>query len=393
MKSSTRGHIPPFLVMESLREANAYSRKTGKEMIHLSLGQPGNGVPQAVVDAAAEIMQQSALGYTEAAGILELRERIAQHYREVYGQNVPVERIFVTVGSSSAYFLTLLAAFDVGDRVALMQPCYPAYRNKLGAMGLEVEFLRGTMENNFQPNVAMLKALDKPIDGLILCSPSNPTGTILPPQEMEAIIQWCEAHEVRVISDEIYHGMVYGDAETETALRYSKEAVVINSFSKYFLMAGWRLGWVIAPPSLARSYESLLQSFFVSPPSLAQHAALKVFECKEELDRVVQTYAKNRATMLQALPEAGFTSLCPADGAFYIYANVSNLTDNSVDFCREMMQEANVVAVPGSDFDMERGHEYVRFSYCATEEDVAEAMRRLKAWLGSNQSRRSHASA
>lgn len=384
MKISKRGSVSPFLVMEALSRANAYIAEHNAEVVHLSLGQPGKGVPARVAEKLRDLVMNDKLGYTEGSGMLELRKRIAQHYHETYGVDVPWERIFITVGSSSAFFLSLIAAFDAGDRVALVQPCYPAYRNMLIAHDLEPVLLRGTFENNFQPTVAMLEALDTPIDGLIIASPSNPTGTVLPEKEMRAIVKYCEANNIRIISDEIYHGMSY-NAKTATALAMSDSAIVVNSFSKYFLMAGWRLGWVVAPADLVRSYESLVQHFFVSPPALAQHAALEVFNCKDELDSTVAEYAQNRAIMLEALPKIGFSHICPAEGAFYIYANVSDLTDNSADFCEEMLRGAGVVGVSGHDFDTEQGDAYVRLSYSGTRADIENAMARLKGWLDTRQ--------
>lgn len=382
MKVSKRGSISPFLIMEALTEANEYIAEHGGEAIHLSLGQPGKGVPKRVVKAAEKLLHESKLGYTEAAGVLELRKRLAQMYQETYGVTVPWERIFITVGSSSAFFLTLIAAYDAGDRVALIEPCYPAYRNMLEAMGLEPVFLRGTFENNFQPTLEMLEQLDEPIQGLIVASPANPSGTVLPADELEKIIHWCEANDVRMISDEIYHGMTYGGIKAACALEYSESPVIVNSFSKYYLMAGWRLGWVVAPPELARSYESLVQNFFVSPPALPQYAALEVFNCKDELEATIAEYAENREIMLRELPKAGFSQLCPADGAFYIYANVADLTNDSAAFCRKMLEETNVVAVPGHDFDLQEGASYIRMSFAGTKSDIEEATRRLKEWLG-----------
>lgn len=384
-KIARRGDISPFLIMEALREANDHVARHGGDMIHLSLGQPGKGVPPPVADYAAELLRSgNRLGYTEAAGLKELRQRLSQYYAEHYGLDVPYERIFITVGSSSAFFLSLLAAFDVGDRVALVQPCYPAYRNIIEAMSLEPVLLRGTFDNNFQPSVEMLEALDAPIQGLLIASPANPTGTMLPPAKMAEIVRYCERHRIRVISDEIYHNMTYTENKGVSALSLNDHVIVINSFSKYFLMAGWRLGWVVAPPELQRSYESLVQNFFVSPPALAQHAAWKVFDCRDILDATVREYAENRAIMLRELPEAGFTQLCPAEGAFYIYANVSSLTNDSADFCRRMMKEAGVVAVSGHDFDTEQGDSFIRMSFSAAREDITEAMARLKRWLGKN---------
>lgn len=381
MKIASRGAIAPFLIMESLTEANNYIAEQGiEDVIHMSLGQPGKGVPPKVVEAAQDIMNKSTLGYTEAAGVRELRQRLSQHYMECYGLEVPWQHIFITVGSSSAFFLSLLAAFDHGDRVALVEPCYPAYRNVLEAMGLEPVLLPGSFDNNFQPNSELLEALDEPVQGLIISSPSNPTGTVMPRDQMSALIDYADSKNIRIISDEIYHNMTY-NVEVESALAMSDKAIVINSFSKYFLMAGWRLGWVVAPPELLRSYESLVQNFFVSPPSLAQYAALEVFKSKDELDRTVEEYATNRGIVLDALRDIGFTEICPAQGAFYIYVKTDKFAKDSADFCRDMLHNTHVVAVAGHDFDKRAGGQFVRFSYSGTEAQVTEAMRRLKMWL------------
>jgi aspartate/methionine/tyrosine aminotransferase len=369
--------------MEALREANEYIAQTGGDAVHLSLGQPGKGAPAAVIEEAKRWLESGdPLGYTEASGMRALRERIGRMYYERYGVLVPWQQVFITIGSSAAFAMSLLAAFDAGDRVALVEPCYPAYRNMLVAMGLEPVLLRGTFANNFQPDLNDIRALDTPIQGLIVASPSNPTGTLLSAERMEEIAHWCKAQDVRLISDEIYHGMVYDGVKTPSARSLSNESIIINSFSKYYLMPGWRLGWVVSPPDLVRSYESLLQSFFVSPPALPQHAALKVFDCIDELDATVQEYDTNRKIMLEALPKAGFSQLSPAEGAFYIYANIGKLAGDSAVFCRQMLENTQVVAVPGHDFDTVNGGKYVRFSYAGTRASVEEAMRRLVAWLG-----------
>ncbi len=380
MNIAKRGAIPPFLIMEALSQANDFIQTSGADVIHLSLGQPGKGIPQRVVDAAAELMQRSNLGYTEACGLRELRRKLSEHYRDTYGVDVPWERIFITVGSSSAFFLTLLAAFDAGERVALVEPCYPAYRNVIQAMGLEPVLLKGGFDNHFQPSVAMIEALEQPVQGIVVGSPSNPTGTVIPEAQFRELLDYCRERNITVISDEIYHGMVY-EGEAISALSHDQNTIILNSFSKYYLMAGWRLGWVVAPQALQRSYESLLQNFFVSPPSLAQHAALKVFECTDELDATVDEYRINRDVILDTLTQLGVTRICPAEGAFYIYANVSHLTEDSAVLCREMLEQAHISAVSGHDFDTNHGHEWVRFSYSGTTGEVREAMQRLTRWF------------
>lgn len=380
MKISSRGAVPPFLILECFRDAEAMKR-AGADIIHLSLGQPGVEAPPKVLQRVAARMQSAPLGYTEAAGLPELRHRIARHYRETYGVNVGAERIFITIGSSSAFVMGILSAFDAGDQVAITRPCYPAYPNMLRALNLEPVFLTGTEASRFQPTTAMLDALPETPDGLIIASPSNPTGTVLHGDELAVLAQYCDTHGIRLVSDEIYHGISYG-AACETILQHTQNALVVNSFSKYYLMPGWRLGWAVVPPDLVRSFESLAQSFFIAPPTIAQYAALEVMECGTELGEVVAGYAVNRDLLLTELPRLGFTRLAPAEGGFFIYAEVSALTTDSVAFCRDMLHETGVVAVPGVDFDAARGHCYVRFSFSNSETAVREALRRLAGWKG-----------
>lgn len=381
MKNPKRGEVTPFYVMEALREANRYADK-GDDMIHLSLGQPGDTAPLRVRQKASEMMlAPHNYGYTEAMGVWELRQRIARHYKDFYGLDLPPERVVVTVGSSAAVFMTLLSAFEHGDKIAIANPCYPAYPNMMHALGLEPLYMQAGPATNFQPTVAMLEALPQKPDGLVIASPSNPTGTIIDPVEMQNIIAYCDKNKIRLISDEIYHGITYDGRKVQTTAALSDQAVVVNSFSKYFLMPGWRLGWAIMPESLLRSYESLLQNFFLSPPAIPQYAAIEVFDCMDELNAVVKNYAKNRAIMLEALPKMGLDDLATPQGAFYIYANVSKLTNDSMQFCRDIMHHTGVVAVPGHDFDRENGHAFMRFSFAGKEERVREAMERLGNWL------------
>ena len=383
LAASLRGNVAPFEVMEAFREAEALSEQ-GRDILHLSLGQPGRTVPPAVLDAVNAAMRSGPLGYTEAKGLPALRQRIALQYRTRYGVEVPAERVFVTVGSSAATFLTLLAAFDPGAQVALARPCYPAYPNMLRATNLEPVFIDTDESTAFQPRVGHLEAMAERPDGLIVASPSNPAGTVLPPEELHAIADWCVANGTRLISDEIYHGVTYGDAVAQTALAFSDEAFVVNSFSKYYLLPGWRLGWAVVPERFCRSFESLVQSFFISPPAVSQVAALHVFDHLDTLDAAVAQYAINRDLLMATLREVGMRGLRHAEGAFYLYANVSALSNDSRAFCRSMLHEAGVCAVPGLDFDAERGHQYVRFSYAGEQADVEEACRRIRGWLGNS---------
>jgi aspartate/methionine/tyrosine aminotransferase len=379
--SAKRAMIAPFEAMEAFREASELAAQ-GKDIIHLSVGQPGRMVPKAVLDAVDNAMRGDPLGYTEAKGLPALRQRIALQYRTRYGVDIPVERIFVTVGSSAATFLTLLAAFDPGARVALARPCYPAYPNMLRATSLETVFIDTDESTAFQPRVSHLDALTQRPDGLIVASPSNPVGGMLSPEDMQALARWCEHHDTRLISDEIYHGVTYGQVEAQTALAFTDEAFVVNSFSKYYLMPGWRLGWAVVPERFCRSFESLVQSFFISPPTVSQIAALHVFDHLDTLDAAVAQYAVNRDLLMTTLRELGMRGLRHAEGAFYLYANVSALTNDSREFCHRMLHDAGVCAVPGLDFDAERGHHYVRFSYAGEQSAIEEACHRLKTWLG-----------
>jgi aspartate/methionine/tyrosine aminotransferase len=380
LKIARRGAISPFIVMEVMRAA-AERAAAGGEVLHLEVGQPSTGAPAAVIAAAKAALDSDKIGYTDALGIPPLRAAISRWYRDRYGLEVPARRIVVTTGSSGAFLVAFLAAFEPGDRVAMAAPSYPAYRNILSALGVEPVEMPAGPESRFQPTVAMLEALDRPVAGLIVASPSNPAGTMLTPDELRKLADYCGERDIRLISDEIYHGIGYG-TPAATALEASEQAVVVNSFSKYFSMTGWRLGWMVVPDDLARSVECLSQNLYISPPTLSQHAACAVFDCTDELDANVARYARNRDLLLAELPKAGFTRLAPADGAFYIYADVSDLTDDSEAFCRRMLAETGVAATPGIDFDPARGRRYVRFSFAGSTDDMAEAALRLNNWLG-----------
>ena len=375
---SRRGAIPPFQVMEVMRAAAA-RQASGEDVFHLEVGQPSTGAPRGVVRAAAAAIDDDVLGYTLALGLEPLREAISQHYRDFYGLQIPVERIVVTTGASGAFLLAFLAAFDAGDRVALALPGYPGYRHILSALGNRPVTIPTGPASRYQPSVALLEQLDEPIDGLIVASPSNPAGTMIPRREFADLIAYCERNGIRMVSDEIYHGITYGEPAVSAAA-FSDKAVVINSFSKYFSMTGWRLGWMVAPEDLLRSVESLAQNLFISPPTLSQHAAIAAFDCHEELQANIERYARNRALLLEALPKAGFDTLAPADGAFYLYADVSHMTNDSQDFCRRMLEETGVAATSGIDFDPLRGNANVRFSFSGSTEDMAEAAKRLRNW-------------
>ncbi len=378
IKAAARGAIPPFMVMEVMRAAGE-REAAGGEVLHLEVGQPSTSAPSGAIAMAKAALDADVLGYTEAFGLRELRAAISAHYKTFYGLDVPLERIIVTTGASGAFVLGYLAAFDPGDRIALALPGYPGYRHIATAVGLEPVPIEAGPETRFQPSVALLDAIEGPIDGLVVASPSNPAGTMLSPDDLAELVAYCERRGIRLVSDEIYHGICFG-YDAACAAAYGETAIVINSFSKYFSMTGWRLGWMVVPEDLLRPIESLAQNLFISPPTLSQRAALATFDCYDELDANVARYARNRDLLLEALPKAGFDRLAPADGAFYIYADVSAMTNDSEDFCRRMLQELGVAATPGIDFDPGRGNAFVRFSFAGSTEDMAEAARRLQDW-------------
>jgi len=381
MQISRRGQIDPFLVMEVMRAADARAA-TGADVLHLEVGQPSTQAPASVLRAAHAALDADKLGYTDAFGLPELREKLAGHYKATYGVTVDPARICPTVGSSGGFLLAFLAAFDAGARVALASPGYPAYRNILSALGIEVvEILTGP-ESGFHPTVEQLSAV-QPLDGVIVASPANPTGTVLSREALGALLSWCRNHGVRLVSDEIYHGLTYTGAATcalELPESGGERAIIVNSFSKYFSMTGWRLGWLILPEDLVRSVECLAQNFFISAPTLAQRAALGAFEATEELEANRQRYARNRAILLEELPKAGFSQFAPADGAFYLYADVGHLTNDSVAFCQRILMETGVAITPGVDFDPQRGSSTVRFSFAGSEDAMRESARRLIEW-------------
>ena len=377
LKISRRGQVPPFIAMDVLRAANERAA-AGHEVLHLEVGQPSTPAPAAVLAAAHAALADETLGYTDALGLPALREAIAAHYRESYGVTVDPQRVVVTTGSSGAFLLAFLAAFDEGDRIAMAMPAYPAYRNILTALGLTpVEIATGPAQR-FQLSVELLRA-HAGLDGVIVASPANPTGTMIAPADLAALAQHCREQGIRLISDEIYHGIVYGHTAA-TASATSSEAVVVNSFSKYFSMTGWRLGWMVVPPDMLRAVECLAQNLFISPPALSQHAAVAAFHCRDELDANVARYAANRTLLLEELPKAGIERFAPGDGAFYLYADVAHLTNDSPEFCRRMLREIGVACTPGIDFDPARGHATLRISFAGSTDTIAAAAERIKAW-------------
>jgi len=378
LRPSRRGLVPPFIAMDVLRAANE-RQAAGAEIIHLEVGQPGSSAPEPVLDAARHALVSEPIGYTDALGITPLRQAIAAHYQTQYAVPVDPGEVVVTTGSSAAFLLAFLAAFEPGDRVGLATPGYPAYRNILSALGIEPVRIAVGENAHYQPTPELLDDLGS-LDGLVVASPANPTGTMISAAALARLTAYCRDRGIRLVSDEIYHGITY-EAAAATARAYGREAVIVNSFSKYYSMTGWRLGWMLVPPDLTRSVECLAQNFYISPPALSQVAALPVFGCRVELDGHVARYRANRDLLIYTLSAAGLTRFAPAEGAFYLYVDISSLTRDSEQFCGRLLAETGVAITPGLDFDPIDGGGWVRFSFAGSAESVAEAARRLKAWL------------
>ncbi len=376
LKLASRGDVAPFLVMEVVRAAEARAAE-GKDVLHLEIGQPGFQAPKGVRRAAAEALEGDVLGYTGALGVPPLRARIAAHYADTYDLDLPERRVAATTGSSGGFLLAFLACFEAGDRVALADPSYPCYRNILKALDIEVVPIAVGPETRFQPTPEALQGLGD-LAGVIVASPSNPTGSMFLPGELHRLARWCDDQGVRLISDEIYHGLHY-EHEAETAA-ISPSAIVINSFSKYYAMTGWRIGWSIVPEDVIDGFERLAQNFFISPPTLSQIAATAAFDCRPELEANKAVYAANRKVLLAALTDRGLAPAAPPDGAFSIYVDSSSLANDSGALCKAMLDEIGVAATPGYDFQPTDGGRFIRFSFCADQASVAEAARRLKTW-------------
>ena len=384
MSVSLRSGIPPFYVMDVWLAAAERQRSHG-DLVNLSAGQPSAGAPAAVRAAATEALETTALGYTVALGIPELRAAIAGAYLDRHGLTVDPNDVVITTGSSGGFLLAFLGCFDVGDRVAIASPGYPCYRNILSALGCEVVEIPCGPETRFQPTVPMLDGLDPPVQGVVVASPANPTGTVIPPDELAAIASWCESRGARLISDEVYHGLVYeGAPAVSCAWATSRDSVVVNSFSKYFAMTGWRLGWLLVPRELQRAVDRLTGNFTICPPALAQYAAVAAFtpESIAESDALLHHYAANRLLLLDGLRRLGIDRVAPTDGAFYVYADVSHLTTDSLTFCSKLLADTGVAIAPGIDFDPARGGTFVRLSFAGPTSDITEALRRIGSWLG-----------
>ncbi len=377
MRNSSRSDVDPFIVMDVM-EAARRAEEAGRHIIHMEVGQPSTAAPSGARQALATAMESGSLGYTVALGIPELRARIAQLYGDWYDVDLDPARVVVTSGSSGAFLLAFTALFDAGDRVGIGAPGYPSYRQILKAMSVEPVMLETAPENRYQPVPSDI--VGKGLDGLMVASPANPSGTMLGKDALGALIDAAQDENTAFISDEIYHGIEY-EAKAVTALELSDDVYVINSFSKYFSMTGWRVGWMVVPPDHVRRIERLAQNMFICAPHASQIAALGALECKEELDANLQVYTRNRQLMIEGLPKAGFDRIAPPDGAFYVYADVSHITDDSRAFCAEILEKAGVAVTPGLDFDPDRGAGTLRFSYARSTADIEEGLRRLTEFM------------
>jgi aspartate/methionine/tyrosine aminotransferase len=380
---SSRSGVPPFMVMDVMAAA-ARIEAQGGHVIHMEVGQPAASAPASALAAARSALSSGRLGYTETLGIATLRARIARHYRESYGVEVDPARIVVTTGSSAGFMLAFLALFEPGDRVAVALPGYPPYRHILRALGCEPVPIATTQAGRWAITPDMLLAAHRtsPLKGVLIASPANPTGTMMAPAALRALIETAEAEDIRFISDEIYHGLDYAFA-AETAARLSDRAVIINSFSKYFCMTGWRIGWMVLPESLVRVIDRLQGNLAISVPTLSQIAAEAAFDGRAEMEEVKHGYEENRRILLAGLPAAGFEKFLPVDGAFYLYADVSRFCNYSLEFAQRMLAETHVAATPGVDFDPLQGRQFIRFSYAGSSADMNEAVTRMAAWLRS----------
>ncbi len=377
MRNSTRSGVDPFIVMDVM-EAARRAEAEGRHIIHMEVGQPGTPAPQGARAGLAKAMGEDAMGYTVALGLPALRARIARLYGEWYNVDLNPERVVVTPGSSGAFILAFTALFDTGDRVGIGAPGYPSYRQILKALDLVPVDIETAAENRLQPVPADLEGRD--LAGLMVASPANPSGTMLGRDDLAALMEACQAQGASFISDEIYHGIEY-EAKAVTALEISDEAYVINSFSKYFSMTGWRVGWMVVPEDHVRVVERLAQNLFICPPHASQVAALAAMDCSEELEANMAVYRANRQLMLEGLPKAGFDRIAPPDGAFYVYADVSHITDDSRAFAAEILETAGVAVTPGLDFDPKRGAGTIRFSYARSTADIKEGLARLERFM------------
>lgn len=374
--------IEPFHAIRISLEAHRL-KELGKPVIHMEFGQPSTGAPAAAIARAHEVLDRDPMGYWQSPA---LKERICRHYREAYGVAVDPGQIILTCGASPALVLALSVLFAPGDRVAVARPGYIAYRNTLKALHLDPLELDCGEDNGFQLTAAMLEQLEPAPKGVIIASPANPTGTIIPRSELEAIAAVCARRGIAIVSDEIYHGISYGPP-TPSILEVEPQAMVINSFSKYFSMAGWRLGWLVAPPGKTDAAIARMSNLFLTPPSLSQHVGLVAMDCRDELEANVATYRRNRTLLLDALPGMGLARIAPPDGAFYIYADVSEFTDDGMEFCLTLLEDTGVATAPGIDFDPVNGNHYMRISFAVSTPEIEEAIARMTPWFAARNRR------
>ena len=377
--TSRRSNILPFLAIDMLARANSLKSK-GKDIIHMDVGEPGFKTPDHILKYAKTIIEEKKIGYTESIGIPELRRKISDHYKYWYDEEVDSENIAVTAGASGAFLLTLLAIFDPGDTVAIMTPYYPAYVNALKALNINIIYLEGDIKTSYQPTVEKLESIKKNINGIIMASPANPTGSSINTDDLKKIANWSKKNKIAIISDEIYHGVEYGKF-SETILKFNQDAIVINSFSKYFSMTGWRLGWLVAPKKIINTIEKLSMSLFLCPPTFSQLIAIKAFEDYDILNKNVLIYKKNRDILTSSFEDIGFFKYAPPDGAFYLYIDVSNITDDSTDLAIKLLKEAGVSSTPGKDFDYNLGNKFIRLSYAGDHKEILEGAKRIISWI------------
>ena len=377
MKNSARGSVDPFIVMDVM-EAASKKERSGYEVIHLEVGQPGTSAPKMAAESVKNKISKSTMGYTVALGIPELREKIADLYLRWYNVQVEPERIIVTPGSSGAFILTFTGLFDVGDTVGVGSPGYPSYRQILKALSLNTSIINTFNNNKFQPVAADI--INNSLDGLLVASPANPTGSMLNKYDLEKLIDACKMKQTVFISDEIYHGIEY-ESKAVSALEVSDDCIVINSFSKYFSMTGWRLGWIVVPKNHIRQFERLAQNMFICAPHISQIAALGALDASDELNLNLKTYEANRTMLIEELPKLGLKNFAPPDGAFYFYIDVSEYTNDSVNFAKSVLDEVHVAITPGIDFDPDRGLKTIRLSYACSTLDLKEGLKRLEKFM------------
>ena len=382
LSPSRRSDVPPFIVMDVMAAAAAREAR-GERVVHMEVGQPAAPAPLTARRAAAAALETGRIGYTESLGVPSLRARIARHYRDTYGLDLDPARVAVTTGSSGAFILSFLSLFEPGDRVALANPGYPPYRHILTALGCEPVLIETSASTRWvlSPDALIAAHRKQKLKGVIVASPANPTGTMMTREALAELIAVAEDAGIRVISDEIYHGLDYAFA-AETAAKLSPRALVINSFSKYFCMTGWRIGWMVLPEPLVRTVDRLHGNLAISVPTLAQIAAEAAFDGRDEMEAVKHGYEENRRILTEGLPRAGLDQFLPADGAFYLYANIAKFSNDSLDFAKRLLNEAGVAATPGIDFDPVDGRHFLRFCYAGSTAEMRDAVERIGNWLG-----------